>query len=82
MLIDLDWPSTFTLTGNEAAIRIGKAQDHEWPVAIAFDSIVGSGNAVQAITSNMSTNPTAWGIHITVDGADGYIPVYDNATWS
>lgn len=82
VLIDLDWPSTITLTGNEAAIRVGKVQDHEWPVFAAFDSTVGTGNAIEAATSAMGTNATAWAIHIQVDGSDGYIPVYDNKTWS
>lgn len=80
--VHLDLPSAVTLSGNEAAIRLTKTQDHEWPVFAAFDSIVGTGNAVEAATSAMSTNATAWAIHIQVDGSDGYIPVYDNKTWS
>lgn len=82
VLIDLDLPSAVTLGGGEAAVRIGKAQDHEWPVAFAFDSTVGTGNAIEAATSAMSTNATAWAIHIKVDGTSGYIPVYDNKTWA
>lgn len=82
VLVDMDLPSTVTLLGTEAAVRIGKVQDHEWPVAFAFDGTVGTGNAVEAATSAMSTNATAWAIHIQVDGADGYIPVYDNKTWA
>lgn len=82
ILVDMDLPSTVTLLGTEAAIRIGKAQDHEWPVAIAFDSTVGAGNAIQASNNAMTTNNTSHAIHITVDGVSHYIPAWDNATWA
>lgn len=80
--VDADFASDATLTAKPAGIRFTTATSKKWPIAFAFDGVVGSGNAVQAVTSNMGTAATAWAIHITVDGADGYIPVYDNATWS
>ena len=82
ILVDMDLPSAVTLLGTEAAFRISKTQDHEWPVSIAFDSTVGAGNAIEAATSAMSTNATSHAMHITIDGVSGYIPVFDNKTWS
>lgn len=83
VLIDLDLPSAVTLAGTEAAIRIGKAQDHEWPVAIAFDSTVGSGNAIQASTSSIASGgATTHAIRVKIDGVDGFIPVFDAADWN
>lgn len=81
LLIDLDLPSAVTLNGNEAAIRIGKAQDHEWPVAIAFDSTVGANNAIQASDNAISGN-ASHAIHIKIDGVSHYIAVWDNATFT
>lgn len=80
--VDADFASDATLTAAPAAIRFTTATSKKWPIAFAFDSVVGSGNAIEAATSNMGTAATAWAIHITVDGVDGYIPVYDNKTWS
>lgn len=75
VLIDMDLPSAVTLIGTEAAIRIGKAQDHEWPVALAFDGIVGAGNAV--FTSSVTpTGAISHGIHIQIDGTSAYVPAY------
>lgn len=82
VLIDMDLPSATTLGGGEAAIRIGKAQDHEWPVAMAFDGTVGTGNAIAASANAMTTNATSHAIHIKVDGTSGYIPVFDTINWS
>lgn len=81
VLVDLDLPSAVTLAGTEAAIRIGKAQDHEWPVAIAFDNTVGSGNAIAASDNAISGN-ASHAIHITIDGVSHYIAAWDNASFS
>lgn len=81
VLIDLDLPSAVTLNGNEAAIRVSKAQDHEWPVFAAFDGTVGTGNAIQA-SAKTPTGAATHAIHVTVDGTSGYIPVYDDVAFN
>jgi hypothetical protein len=40
------------------------------------------GNGIEAATSNMGVAATAWALKIDVNGTPGYIPVYDNNTWS
>lgn len=82
VLIDMDLPSAVTLAGTEAALRIGKAQDHEWPIAIAFDGTVGTGNAIQVSDNAMGTNNTSHAVRISVDGTVYFIPVFDTINWS
>ncbi len=82
LLLDIDLPSAVTLLGTEAAIRIGKSADHEWPIAMAFDNTVGTNNAIQTSANAMSTNATSHAIRITVDGAVRFIPVFDTINWS
>lgn len=80
--VDADFASDATLTASPAGIRFTTATSKKWPIAFAFDGVVGTGNAIEAATSSMTTNATAWALHITVDGTSGYIPVFDNKTWS
>ncbi len=82
ILIDMDLPSAVTLLGTEAALRIGKSSDHEWPIAIAFDGTVGTDNAIQASANAMTTNATSHAMRITIDGVVGFIPVFDTINWS
>ena len=44
--------------------------------------VAASGKAIETCTSAMSTNATSHALHIKIGAADGYIPVYDNNTWS
>jgi len=40
------------------------------------------GNGLEADTNSMGVAATAWALKIDVNGATGYIPVYDNSSWT
>ena len=47
----------------------------------SFDAAA-TDKCIEASTSSMGTNPTAYCLRILVGGTPMYIPVYDNKTWS
>ncbi len=83
LLIDTAINSSATISGVQlSAIRLATADSKKWPVFVDFDGVVGSSNAIKATTSTLTLTETTHAVHILIDGVSGYIPVFNNSTWT